>query len=77
VRRHTERIAVYRDDDGRLHGLSPVCTHLSCHVTWNRAERTWDCPCHGSRFTGEGTLIQGPAVRDLQRIDLETLRRSP
>ena len=76
VRRHTERIAVYRDDEGRLHGLSPVCTHLACHVTWNRAEGTWDCPCHGSRFTGEGAVIQGPAVRDLQRIDLETLRRT-
>jgi glycine/D-amino acid oxidase-like deaminating enzyme/nitrite reductase/ring-hydroxylating ferredoxin subunit len=74
VRRHTERLAVFRDENGELHVLSPVCTHLSCHVTWNRAERTWDCRCHGSCFTGEGTVIQGPAVRDLYRIDLEKLR---
>jgi glycine/D-amino acid oxidase-like deaminating enzyme/nitrite reductase/ring-hydroxylating ferredoxin subunit len=58
--------AVYRDETGFVHALSPVCTHLGCHVAWNRAERTWDCPCHGSRFSGEGHVIQGPAVRDLE-----------
>ena len=57
--------ALYRDDDGELHSLSPVCTHLACLVSWNRAERTWDCPCHGSRFSATGSVIQGPAVDDL------------
>lgn len=69
-----ERIAVYRDDADTVHTLSPVCTHLACYVSWNRAEKSWDCPCHGSRFTGEGTVIQGPAVRDLARIDLARLQ---
>jgi glycine/D-amino acid oxidase-like deaminating enzyme/nitrite reductase/ring-hydroxylating ferredoxin subunit len=63
-----DRSAAYRDEDGTVHALSPTCTHLGCHVTWNRAERTWDCPCHGSRFDAvDGHVIQGPAVHDLER----------
>jgi glycine/D-amino acid oxidase-like deaminating enzyme/nitrite reductase/ring-hydroxylating ferredoxin subunit len=61
------KTAAYRDDDGLLHTLSPVCTHLGCIVAWNPAERSWDCPCHGSRFSGDGKVIQGPAVDDLRR----------
>jgi glycine/D-amino acid oxidase-like deaminating enzyme/nitrite reductase/ring-hydroxylating ferredoxin subunit len=60
--------AVYRDESGTLHVLSPVCQHLACVVSWNSAERTWDCPCHGSRYTGEGHVIQGPTAKDLERI---------
>jgi glycine/D-amino acid oxidase-like deaminating enzyme/nitrite reductase/ring-hydroxylating ferredoxin subunit len=63
----TERVAVYRDPAGTVHAVSPVCTHMGCTVTWNTAETTWDCPCHGSRFTCEGKVIQGPAVKDLER----------
>jgi Rieske Fe-S protein len=63
--------AVYRDEAGTLHVLSPVCRHLWCIVAWNPAERTWDCPCHGSRYTGEGRVIQGPAVKDLTPIEEE------
>lgn len=59
--------AVYRDESGGLHVLSPVCRHLHCHVVWNPAERSWDCPCHGSRYSGEGEVIQGPAVEGLVR----------
>ena len=62
--------AVYRDEAGTLHALSTVCTHLGCNVGWNNAERTWDCPCHGSRFSGEGVVVQGPATKDLERKDL-------
>ncbi|MBW3593329.1 MAG: (2Fe-2S)-binding protein, partial [Actinobacteria bacterium] len=62
-----KKTAVYRDDDGAVHALSPVCTHMGCHVSWNPAERSWDCPCHGSRFSGDGTVIQGPATQDLAR----------
>jgi Rieske Fe-S protein len=62
------KIAVYRDHRGELHGCSSVCTHLACDVNWNRAERTWDCPCHGSRFSPEGKVINGPATRDLRPI---------
>jgi glycine/D-amino acid oxidase-like deaminating enzyme/nitrite reductase/ring-hydroxylating ferredoxin subunit len=64
------KCAAYRDEEGVLHVLSPVCTHLDCHVAWNAAERTWDCPCHGSRYTGEGRVIQGPAVANLERKEL-------
>jgi Rieske Fe-S protein len=59
--------AVYRDEDGTLHALSARCTHLGCIVNWNSAERTWDCPCHGSRFGASGEVIMGPAVRPLER----------
>ena len=61
--------AVYRDEDGALHRLSARCTHLGCIVKWNAAERTWDCPCHGSRFDGrDGSVLEGPAVRPLQPV---------
>lgn len=60
-----EKVAAYRDDDGTLHCVSVTCTHLGCQVTFNTAERTWDCPCHGSRFDLQGHVIQGPAVEDL------------
>ena len=71
---HGERSAAYRDEANTLHTLSPVCTHLACYVNWNRAEKTWDCPCHGSRFGAEGAVIQGPAVRDLAPVDVERLQ---
>jgi glycine/D-amino acid oxidase-like deaminating enzyme/nitrite reductase/ring-hydroxylating ferredoxin subunit len=57
--------AVYRDDGGRLHTLSARCTHLGCIVRFNDAERTWDCPCHGSRFDVDGEVLEGPATRPL------------
>jgi glycine/D-amino acid oxidase-like deaminating enzyme/nitrite reductase/ring-hydroxylating ferredoxin subunit len=65
VRVDGETYAVCRDAQGALCSVSPLCTHMGCHVRWNRAERSWDCPCHGSRFAPDGTVIQGPAVRDL------------
>lgn len=61
--------AVYRDESGELHSLSARCTHLGCMVRFNPAERTWDCPCHGSRFDLDGAVIEGPAVRGLRRQD--------
>jgi glycine/D-amino acid oxidase-like deaminating enzyme/nitrite reductase/ring-hydroxylating ferredoxin subunit len=61
------KTAVYRDAEGALYALSPRCTHMGCHVSWNPAERSWDCPCHGSRFSGEGVAIEGPATRDLEK----------
>jgi glycine/D-amino acid oxidase-like deaminating enzyme/nitrite reductase/ring-hydroxylating ferredoxin subunit len=59
------KVAVCRDRQGSLHAVSAVCTHLACDVAWNGAEQTWDCPCHGSRFSPEGKVINGPAVTDL------------
>jgi glycine/D-amino acid oxidase-like deaminating enzyme/nitrite reductase/ring-hydroxylating ferredoxin subunit len=67
ARLHGERVAAYRDEDGTLHAVSPTCTHLGCQVNFNAAERTWDCPCHGSRFAPDGTVLQGPAVHRLER----------
>jgi glycine/D-amino acid oxidase-like deaminating enzyme/nitrite reductase/ring-hydroxylating ferredoxin subunit len=61
--------AVYRDDKGELTELSARCTHLGCIVNFNSAERTWDCPCHGSRFALDGEVIEGPAVKGLERKD--------
>jgi glycine/D-amino acid oxidase-like deaminating enzyme/nitrite reductase/ring-hydroxylating ferredoxin subunit len=61
------KVAGYRDEAGQLHCVSPVCTHLGCLVSFNTAEKTWDCPCHGSRFTVDGEVIQGPAVDDLEQ----------
>jgi glycine/D-amino acid oxidase-like deaminating enzyme/nitrite reductase/ring-hydroxylating ferredoxin subunit len=57
--------AVYRDESGTMHRRSARCTHLGCIVSWNNAERTWDCPCHGSRFGVDGEVLQGPAVKPL------------
>ncbi len=64
-----QRVAVYRDEHGNVTRLSAACTHMGCHVDWNEAERTWDCPCHGSRFTAEGRVIAGPAEKALTRLD--------
>ncbi|WP_255470749.1 FAD-dependent oxidoreductase [Pseudarthrobacter sp. B4EP4b] len=57
--------AYYRDQAGEIHAVSAICTHLGCTVAFNRGERTWDCPCHGSRFDASGKVIQGPATEDL------------
>ncbi|MDT8914947.1 FAD-dependent oxidoreductase [Amycolatopsis sp. PS_44_ISF1] len=61
------RKGVYRDRAGELHGVSLRCTHLGCFVRFNAAERSWDCPCHGSRFDIDGTVLEGPATRPLPR----------
>ena len=63
-----EKMAVHRDDSGKIHKLSPVCTHLGCDVRWNSAEKTWDCPCHGSRFAPTGEVLNGPAVKPLEKL---------
>jgi nucleotide-binding universal stress UspA family protein/nitrite reductase/ring-hydroxylating ferredoxin subunit len=59
------RLAVYKAEDGALIALSPRCQHMGCTVDWNDADATWDCPCHGSRYAKDGTVIKGPATRDL------------
>ena len=60
------KVAAYRDQNGKLHAFSPVCSHLGCHVHWNETESTWDCPCHGSRFDPtDGSVLDGPARRGL------------
>jgi glycine/D-amino acid oxidase-like deaminating enzyme/nitrite reductase/ring-hydroxylating ferredoxin subunit len=66
-----ERLAVYRALDGALQACSAVCTHLGCVVKFNEAETSWDCPCHGSRFTVTGEVLDGPATRNLERKSLD------
>jgi Rieske Fe-S protein len=63
-----KRVAVFRADNGDVKVLSSVCPHLGCTVHFNNAERTWDCPCHGSRFATDGHVINGPAMRGLAKL---------
>ncbi len=65
------KCAVFRREDGSFSLCSAVCTHLKCLVRWNGADSTWDCPCHGSRFSPEGEVLGGPAEQPLQRLDRE------
>ena len=71
VRDGVRQAAVHRDKDGKLHALSARCTHMGCIVEWNNAERSWDCPCHGSRFGTDGRVLQGPAVAALEPRELQ------
>lgn len=64
---NNEKIAAYRDQQGTVHAVSAVCPHLACIVNWNNAEKSWDCPCHGSRFSCDGEVLQGPSVKNLDQ----------
>ena len=68
IHRSLSKIAVSRDDTGILHQCSAVCMHWGCIVSWNATERTWDCPCYGSRFTPDGKLLNGPALSPLDKV---------
>jgi Rieske Fe-S protein len=63
-------VAVYRDEENGLHACSAVCTHMGCLVKFNDVERTWDCPCHGSRFDVGGTVLDGPATKALDKLEI-------
>ena len=69
VRRGAHKIAAYRRPDGSLVERSAVCTHVGCLVKWNSFETCWDCPCHGSQFQSDGTVINGPAIKPLAAAD--------
>jgi glycine/D-amino acid oxidase-like deaminating enzyme/nitrite reductase/ring-hydroxylating ferredoxin subunit len=71
-----ETLAIYHDEDGTFHALAPDCTHMGCRVAWNDAERSWDCPCHGSRFAPDGRVIHGPANKGLERKEIYARTRS-
>jgi len=72
-----ERLAVYRNGNGQLSALSPVCTHLGCLVHWNTTEKSWDCPCHGSRFDPHGRVLNGPAVAALEAKEIPSAEERP
>lgn len=65
-----ENVAVYRGQDGVVYTISPVCTHAGCIVRWNAGEKSWDCPCHGGRYTPDGRVIEGPPVKGLERVEV-------
>lgn len=64
-----QRVGAYRDKESTLHIIDTTCTHLGCELQWNSAEKSWDCPCHGSRFTYEGEIIEGPALDKLEHLN--------
>lgn len=67
VRVDGTRAGAYRDDEGKLYLVDNTCTHMGCELNWNSGDRTWDCPCHGSRFSYEGSIIEGPALSRLRQ----------
>ena len=66
-----QTVGAYQDTSGTIHAVSITCTHLGCSLKWNPAELSWDCPCHGSRFTYRGEVIEGPATQSLEQIPIE------
>jgi glycine/D-amino acid oxidase-like deaminating enzyme/nitrite reductase/ring-hydroxylating ferredoxin subunit len=70
LREGSKKIAAYRDENGILHKFSAVCPHLRCVVRWDGCEKTWDCPCHGSRFDALGRVLNGPAISDLEPLEV-------
>ena len=77
MRRGLTKIAVYRDAGNAIHAFSALCPHLGCVVRWNHAEETWDCPCHGSRFSACGEVVNGPANRNLEPAEREAVHTEP
>lgn len=63
-----EKVGVYKDEEGNIFKIKPVCAHLGCELSWNNLEKTWDCPCHGSRFDYKGNQIYEPAIKNLEII---------
>lgn len=63
-----KKVAVYKSVGGKIDKLSPVCKHLGCIVDFNQKEKTWDCPCHGSRYKSDGTVFQGPSTHNLDKL---------
>lgn len=73
IEHNGKQIAIYRDHNCHYHGFIPVCTHLGCILKYNREEQSFECPCHGSRFDFKGSVIDGPAMMDLEKVRIENL----
>ncbi|WP_232696463.1 FAD-dependent oxidoreductase [Brevibacillus daliensis] len=69
IRINGKRAGAYRDLDGKLHVVDTTCTHMGCEVEWNEGDRSWDCPCHGSRFSCKGEVMEGPAEKSLKKVE--------
>ena len=68
---NNEKIGIYKNDNGKLYAVKPICTHLGCLLSWNDVDKTWDCPCHGSRFNFDGKSLYDPAFKDLEVYNLD------
>lgn len=73
VKFRDEKLAMFKDENGAVHALSPICTHVGCEVKWNNAEQSWDCPCHGTRYSYDGRVMTGPASKNLAKINVREL----
>lgn len=71
MRSGAQKLAVYKDENSQLHVFSAVCPHLGCYVRWNGDEKSFDCPCHGSRFSCKGEVVNGPALSDLKPLEIK------
>ena len=71
VRINGKRAGAYLDEEGKYHVVDTTCTHMGCELEWNNGEHSWDCPCHGSRFSIDGEVMEGPAETPLDKIDIE------
>ena len=67
---NNEKVGIYKDNNGNIYAVKPICTHLGCLLSWNDVDKTWDCPCHGSRFNFDGKNIYNPAFKDLETYNL-------
>ncbi len=70
IEKNGEKIGIYKDIEGKIHAVKPICTHLGCLLNWNAADKTWDCPCHASRFDYTGKNIYNPALKNLEKFNL-------
>ena len=66
-----KKMGIYKDEFGKVYAIDPGCTHIKCTVQWNNAEKSWDCPCHGSRFSYTGEVLTGPARKSLAVYDVK------
>jgi Rieske Fe-S protein len=73
VKYEGKSLAIYKDEQGELFALNPTCTHAKCTVAWNTAEKSWDCPCHGARYSIQGEVMTGPARKGLEVVELKDL----
>ena len=65
-----QKVGIYKNSDGKIYAVKPFCTHLGCQLSWNDVDKTWDCPCHGSRFDYKGKNLYDPAFKDLESYEL-------
>jgi len=73
IKMETQAVGIHKDEQGGLHAINAGCTHMKCTVAWNLVEKLWDCPCHGARFSPDGKVLNGPASRDLEYINIELI----